>query len=67
MYTSLYIVLFYNLNKTIILSALLVTPILFVKCPTVRDKYQIVPTRPYGNLSPSPASEVFLIFSNPIQ
>ena len=31
---SLYIVLFYSLNKTILLSALLVTLVLFVKCPT---------------------------------
>ena len=33
--TSLYIVLFYGLNKPLILSALLVTLVLFVKCPTV--------------------------------
>ena len=33
--TSLYIVLFYSHNKTIILSALLVTLVLFVKCRTV--------------------------------
>ena len=51
--TSLYIVLFYSLNKTIIPSALLVTLVLFVKCPTVTStKYLPEPMETFPLLLP---------------
>ena len=55
--TSLYTVVFYSLNKTIILSALLVTLVLFVKCPTVTStKYLREPMEPFPLLLPRKSS-----------
>ena len=55
--TSLYIVLFYSLNKSIILSALLVTLVLFVKCPTVTTtKYLPEPMETFPVLLPLKSS-----------
>ena len=55
--TILYIVLFYSLNKTIILSALLVTLVLFVKYPTVTStKYLPEPMETFPLLLPRKSS-----------
>ena len=55
--TSLYIVRFYSHNKTIILSALLVTLVLFVKCPAVTStKYLPEPMETFPLLLPRKSS-----------
>ena len=57
--TSLYIVHFYSLNKTILLSVLLVTLVLFVKCPT-STKYLQEPMETFPLLLP-PESSWYLL------